>query len=309
MLVAAAGAAVLAVRRGMRRLDDADAELAPLDVSFPPGQVIEVAVSDGATIVTETTGSGPVVVLVHGITSSRQDLGPIARLLVDRGHTVIGVDQRGHGDSSEGPDGCDPERLAGDLAEILIALDRRDVTMVGHSMGGVAVMTFALEHPEVAAERVSALVLLATTPKAPRGYQTPSVALVERAFGRAAPDFVPLRPAAASALFGRFGSASLLEAARASGLRARPTGIVACASGLAGYDLIDRLPEITTPTRCVFGSRDVVTSARLNRLIARSIPNATSREIPGAGHLLIWTHAAEVADVITGEPGLRPTPG
>ncbi len=310
MGLAGAAAAVvggaLAVRRGLRNLDaaDTDAErLLDTDTTFPAGRVVDVPTDDGGTIATESTaganaGSGPAVVLVHGITSSRQDWGPVARALVARGHTVIGVDQRGHGGSDPGSDGYSPERLGQDLAQVVVALDLRDVVLVGHSMGGIAAMMFAVEHPEVNAERIRSMVLVATTNRTPRLFRRPPTRLVELALGRASVDWAFRRPALARGLFGRFGSRRLVEAALVSARRARPNEVARCAAGLVGYDVTDRLTDIATPTHCFFGTSDIVTPAGANRLIARTVPGATATEIDGAGHLLIWTHVAEIADLV-----------
>ena len=75
--------------------------------------------------------------------------GPVARRLITDGFEVVAVELRGHGDSSRGRDGYGPRRLAADLAQVLSALDLRDVILVGHSMGGMASMTLMLEHPEL----------------------------------------------------------------------------------------------------------------------------------------------------------------
>lgn len=308
--VAAAAGATLAMRRGLRSLDAADTDIErPLDtdVTFPAGEMVEVTTDDGGTVATESTGSGPVVVLVHGITSSRQDWGPVARELVARGHTAIGLDQRGHGGSHPGSDGYSPARLGRDLAEVLQALDLRDVVLVGHSMGGIAAMMLAVDHAEVCAGRVRSMVLVATTHRTPRLLRHPPTRLVELVLDRASVDWAIRRPALARGLFGRFGSTRLVEAALVSAGRARPHEVARCAAGLVGYDITDRLATITTPTSCLYGTSDVVTSARANRLIARSIPEASATEIPGAGHLLILTHVPEIVDRIAAAS--RPRPG
>ena len=296
----AAGGAVL-LRRGLRDLDAADAEhvLEPSSFTFPPGRRVDVTTTDGATIATETTGTGPTVVLVHGITSSRHDWGPVARLLIERGRTVVGVDQRGHGDSTSGSEGYRPTRLGQDLAEVLAHLDLRRVVIAGHSMGGIAAMSCALDHPRVIAERAESLVLVATTPRTPGLFRRPRPFLVGAVLGQARYDPAVRRPALAQLLFGRFGSRRLVDAARASALRADPHQVAECAAALAGYDITDRLAAIETPTSCVYGTRDVVTSPAANRLIATALPNATAEEVDGAGHLVIWTHPGEIADRIT----------
>ncbi|MEM9894159.1 MAG: alpha/beta hydrolase [Actinomycetota bacterium] len=303
--VGVAGAAVaaigggLALRRSLRGLSEADGDR-PLDTdtTFPPGEVATVATGDGGVIATESTGDGPTVVLVHGITSSRQDWGPLARDLVGTGHTVIGVDQRGHGDSDPGAEGYSSTRLGADLADVLTTLDLRNVVLVGHSMGGIAALTFAVEEPAIFAERVRSLVLVATTPRTSRLLVGPPRWLVDLALGReslSSIDWVVHRPVLARTLFGRFGSRRLVDAALVAAQRARPVEVARNAAGLAGYDVTDRLSSITTPTRCFYGTHDLITPPKGNRRIARSIPDATATEIGGAGHLLIWTHVPELA--------------
>ncbi len=296
--LAAVGGGV-ALARSLRGLNAADAEpTLDTDTTFPTGDLVAVTTDDGGTIATESVGDGPVIVLVHGIVSSRQDWGPLARRLRAEGYTVIGVDQRGHGASDPGTEGYSPARLGNDLAQTLSALDRRDVVLVGHSMGGIAALTFALEHPEVCAERVRSLVLVATTPSASRLLRRPPTWMVDLALGRASADWVLHRPFLARALFGRFGSTALVKAALRAARRSRPDEVARCAAGLVGYDVTDRLAGISVPTRCFFGTDDLVTPAAGNRLIARCIEGASSTEIDGAGHLLIWTHVPELTEQI-----------
>lgn len=297
-LVAAVGGG-LALRRSLRGLSTADGDRpVDTDTMFPSGAVVTVTTSDGGSITTERIGSGPIVVLVHGITSSRQDWGPLARDLVEAGHTVIGVDQRGHGDSDPGADGYSSSRLGADLADVLTTLGLDDVVLVGHSMGGIAALGFAVDQPEVFARRVGALVLVATTPRTPRLLVGPPDWLLDLALGRGSLsgiDWIVHRPFLARTLFGRFGSARLVDAALVTAQRARPDEVAECAAGLVGYDVTDRLSSIATATRCFYGTRDVITPAFGNRKIARTIPNAVATEIEGAGHLLIWTHVPELA--------------
>src|SRR5581483_11000497 len=57
------------------------------------------------------------------------------------------------------------ENLGLDLATVLETLDLRDIVLVGHSMGGVAVQSFLAERPEVAHARTRGLVLLSSFAK------------------------------------------------------------------------------------------------------------------------------------------------
>jgi len=105
----------------------------------------EVTTTDGVRIAYDVTGNGPVLVLVHGLTESRAAWDPlIDDLAAD--HTVVAVDVRGHGASSQGAS-YEPPVLADDVAAVLTDAGLADPLVVGHSMGGVVVTAFAAIHP------------------------------------------------------------------------------------------------------------------------------------------------------------------
>lgn len=79
----------------------------------------------------------PALVLVHGITESRETWRPlIDALAID--HRVLAVDLRGHGASDHEPP-YDPPHYAQDVADTIEAAGLRDPLLVGHSLGGVVV--------------------------------------------------------------------------------------------------------------------------------------------------------------------------
>jgi pimeloyl-ACP methyl ester carboxylesterase len=103
--------------------------------------------------VRRATGSRRPFLLVHGLSSNARLWDGVARRLVEAGHEVVAVDQRGHGRSEQVPDGYTTERCAADLAELCAALglvaDREPVA-VGQSWGGNVVLTLAARHGGVA---------------------------------------------------------------------------------------------------------------------------------------------------------------
>lgn len=102
------------------------------------------------------TGNGPVVVLIHAISTGRKmwqyqlaALGPRAR--------TITFDARGVGESSDLARGRDPkEQIADDIAAILDDLGENSAFVCGVSFGGVIAQHFAVRHPE----RVRALMVV-----------------------------------------------------------------------------------------------------------------------------------------------------
>jgi non-heme chloroperoxidase len=93
-----------------------------------------VTTSDGVKLHYLEAGSGPTLVLVHGWSQSAEQFAFQIDGLSDRYH-VIAIDQRGHGESEKPNHGLKIQRLAVDLHDVLTALDLRDVTLLGHSMG------------------------------------------------------------------------------------------------------------------------------------------------------------------------------
>src|SRR5690606_7291677 len=68
------------------------------------------------------------------------------KLFADAGFRVIAHDRRGHGRSARTYSGNDMDTYARDLAELIEALDLRDVVLVGHSTGGGEVVRYAARH-------------------------------------------------------------------------------------------------------------------------------------------------------------------
>lgn len=107
---------------------------------------------------TEITGQGQVIVLIHGLFGSYENLGVIARSLTEL-YKVVNLDMRNHG-RSFWHDSMSYPQMAEDLKETLDYLGLETVVVLGHSMGGKVAMEFALRYPE----RVSKLILADISP-------------------------------------------------------------------------------------------------------------------------------------------------
>jgi pimeloyl-ACP methyl ester carboxylesterase len=82
-----------------------------------------------------TAGSGPVVLLVHGITGDSRQWNEIIPQLADR-YTVVAPDLLGHGESAKPRGDYSLGAYAASLRDLLILLGHRRATVVGHSLGG-----------------------------------------------------------------------------------------------------------------------------------------------------------------------------
>jgi pimeloyl-ACP methyl ester carboxylesterase len=103
------------------------------------------------------TGSGPLLVLVHGITSSSRTWERVLPLLAER-HTVLAPDLLGHGSSAKPRGDYSLGAYASGLRDLLVALGEPPATVVGHSLGGGIAMQLAYQFPE----RVERLALVAS---------------------------------------------------------------------------------------------------------------------------------------------------
>jgi pimeloyl-ACP methyl ester carboxylesterase len=109
---------------------------------------------EGGRIAYDVTGSGPLVVLSHGIGDRRQAYRFLAPKLAQAGYRVVTADLRGHGESSmgwksvTGTDAITRTDIAGDLLALIRHLGGPAV-IVGHSISGGAATIAAAKQPEL----------------------------------------------------------------------------------------------------------------------------------------------------------------
>lgn len=308
----AAGAAALTGRtlaRRARHAPDAAAgedfdQLADLGVEH-----LHVAARDGADLHLLASGAGRPVLLLHGVTL-RAGAWRYQFALADHCR-VLALDLRGHGRSTAGAAGYGLDALADDLADVLEALDLRGAIVVGHSMGGMAIMRFAGRHPDVLRQRVAGVLLASTSADPVLGFGTAGPlrriaaavkASAERIGWRHLPTY---RPTDGDLHFGlirlSFGDGTpphLVETVRAMMQAMGTEAANRSFLGLLANDERAHLPTIRVPTTVAVGSRDLLTPLRAARAIAAAIPGAELRVVAGAGHQLMMERPAELNDLI-----------
>jgi pimeloyl-ACP methyl ester carboxylesterase len=104
----------------------------------------------GGRIAYDVTGSGPLVVLSHGIGVRRQDYRFLAPMLSQAGYRVANADLRGHGESSMGWASITRTDIAGDLLALIGELGGPAV-IVGHSISGGAATIAGATRPDLVA--------------------------------------------------------------------------------------------------------------------------------------------------------------
>jgi pimeloyl-ACP methyl ester carboxylesterase len=201
-------------------------------------------------------GSGPVLLLIHGMAGSCDNWRAVIEPLA-HDYTVVAPDLPGHGGSAPGTGDYSLGALAVHLRDLLLALGRDRVTLVGHSLGGGIAMQFAYQFPEIT-ERV---VLVSS------GGLGPEVSVLLRAAALPGAELF----IAATAKPGRQTGALLARGLRAVGLR--PTEDVAeVARGYASLADRERRAAFLTTLRSVISPGGQVVDGRDRLYLAAGIP-------------------------------------
>src|SRR5258707_231759 len=104
---------------------------------------------DGVVLSCLRDGAGEVVVLLHGLAGSAQEMLPTAKAVLPN-YRVIAIDQRGHGHSSRRPGDVSRRAYVDDVVAVVAELaGGGPVTLVGQSMGGHTALLVAGWHPDL----------------------------------------------------------------------------------------------------------------------------------------------------------------
>lgn len=238
----------------------------------------------------ETVGSGPALLVLHGLFGSSGNWRNIARQL-GVAYTVHSVDLRNHG-ASPWVDTMSYMDMADDVLQVMDRLGLAAPMVVGHSMGGKAAMALALRHPE----RVGQLVVVDIAPVSYADTLTPFAramigADVTRAASRAevqqqlqlavqAPGVVPFLMQNLVLRNGHFD------------WRINLMGICAAMPELCGFpsELLGACFE--QPVTVIAGGRSPYVAQRDGAGFAPMFPQAQVEVIADAGH---WVHADQPA--------------
>jgi pimeloyl-ACP methyl ester carboxylesterase len=310
--VGAVGAAAsVSVARSVRRrvstddpYGDEDFELLDADRS------IVVTTADGVPLAVREVGPqhAPLtVVFAHGFCLR---MGAFyfqrARLTEQWGSQVRTVfyDQRGHGQSGEAaPESYTVEQLGKDLDAVLTVMaPRGPVVLVGHSMGGMTVLSHARQFPQRYPTRVVGAAMIASAAegvsRSPLGEILKNPALEAARFaGRRAPKTLHRARGAASSVIGpilraaSYGDEEISPSVVAFSERMmHDTPIATLLEFLHALEVHDEtagLPALAkVPTLIACGERDLLTPVEHSRQMAARLPNAELVVVGGAGHLV-----------------------
>ena len=241
------------------------------------------------------SGSGPVVLFIHGILGSQQQWAHLVDTM-DDDHRVLVPDLFGHGESAKPLGDYSLSAHAAAMRDLLDHLEIERVTLVGHSLGGGIAMQFFYLFPE----RVERLVLVssgglgrevnlllrsATLPGARQVLSVlasaPVLSPVE-ALGRGASK-VGWRPGAdIGAIWRGFRSLGDDQSRRAFLATTRAV-IDIGGQTITARDHLDGA-ELPLPTLIVWGTKDRMIPVAHARSVQRELPDCRVELFEGAGH-------------------------
>ena len=253
----------------------------------------------------EDHGAGQPVVLIHGYPLDGSSWEKQTAALLEAGHRVITYDRRGFGRSSKPTDGYDYDTFAADLASVLDTLDLRDVVLVGFSMGtgevGRYLGTYGSERVDKAVFLGSLEPYLLQADDNPEGVPQ---SVFDGLFAEVQADRYAFFTQFFAGFFntdeflGNRLSQEALEANQQLAYNASPYASV-WAQPTWLTDFRGDIEKIDVPALIVHGTADnILPIDATGRRFAKALPTATYVEIEGAPHGMLWTHAAEVNEVL-----------
>ena len=282
----------------------------PLHVEIDEPEGRPAGMANGAAV--------PTVVFCHGYTLSLRSWVFQRRALKAAGYRVVLWDARGHGLSGAGPkESYEIDQLGLDLYAVISAVaPQGPLILVGHSMGGMTLMSLAEQHPELIRDRVMAVAFVATSPG--------GISAVSWGLGKVLGKAVhKLGPIAVGQLAGRQGLVnSVLKAGREveeyfvdiySFASPVPLSIVRLTADMIFKTRIEVISDfmetfdkhdkrealehfIGVETLVINGVHDLLTPPEHSEEIVRLIPGAEHVLVDDAGHIIMLEHGDVVSE-------------
>lgn len=238
-------------------------------------------------------GSGPPLLLIHGIGAARNTWAKLIPLLVPH-FTVVTYDLRGHGNSPLPEGGFGLDDLVADLEHIRLQTGFEQVHVAGHSLGGMIGPAYARAFPH----RVLSLGLLSTAAFRSEEDSRKVWAVVKAMEERGIPDVL-------ETLTDRWFTDGFI-ANHGDVVRRRLDQVTGTDGDVflnvfriyAGTEMGPWLHEIQCPSLVLTGENDGGCNPRLNQKIAAALPKAELVILPGYKHSLLLEAGEIVASEI-----------
>jgi pimeloyl-ACP methyl ester carboxylesterase len=258
---------------------------------------------EGGVVAGAEAGSGPPILLLHGLGGTWQYWSRTMELLAGSAR-CIALDLPGFGQSDTPPGGFSLDSASDNLAAALRSLGGAPAVVCGHSLGGPLAARFAIRHPDA----VSRLVLVGPSGLAPASpwqhralRAVPGYNLLQRAplpWERWLLPIAPLRRAFLGLLVDNTSAVDpalvlrILEGAR----DARAITPAVHASFATRLD--DDAPLVSAPISAIWGERDRMVPPSDAEILVRVAPASEVHFLPGCGHLPMVERPEAFADLL-----------
>lgn len=237
------------------------------------------------------TGTGPVLLLVHGFPLDSRMWDDVVPLLAPH-RRVVAIDLRGFGRSDESP-AFSMRQMALDVAGFCVLQKITPCAMAGLSMGGYVLQELASEKPEL----IKHLILLDTKSEADtteaRNKRTATAEMVRQQGAKSIADaMLPnmLAPGHAT---------EVEQRARAIMESQRPETLAQASLAMRDReDYVNQLSTLPMPVDMIVGEHDAVSPPLLMRAMHEKVKNGRYVTIPNAGHYSPMENPAAVAEAL-----------
>lgn len=239
--------------------------------------------ANGIQINYRETGSGVPLILLHGLSDDLNLWNPLLPEFANR-YRTIAIDLRGHGHSSKPDSSYSVRQFSDDLLGFVDKLGISKAHLMGLSMGTAIAQLFALEHPE----RVGALVLLSSFGRTEGGFRTKLLALRNTLISGGVPAFFDAAvKLVVTPEFQSENEAAIADSKQYCIQINSASALIHTLDAGLGFDIHDRVSQISAPTLVLCGKEDVFISNELAWKVYHAIKGAKWLIMPGVGHNLI----------------------
>jgi pimeloyl-ACP methyl ester carboxylesterase len=223
------------------------------------------------------SGKGRPIVFIHGWAASHQFWKNQIQEFQDS-YRILAYDLRGHGDSNKPKTGYQVSNHITDLAALLAREKISHPVLIGHSLGGMIALQYALEYPS----SPSALVLVGTNPHPvptmKRSIQFSLLSWIISISRSRAAKFTRTQ------IFAPDVDPALVEWVNQDSLRTPTHVIRQTLKAVKGFNVIERLSEIECPTCIINGEYETAVDSETVSQMLQLMPQAEFVSIPGSGH-------------------------
>ena len=250
---------------------------------------IKLANSISLEYVEQGPATGVPVIFLHGLSDSWHSFETVLANLPASVH-AFAISQRGHGDSERPLEGYTPRNFAADIAAFIKKKNLQSAFIVGHSMGGVNALQFALDYPQLA----SGIIIIDSDPAFKDNAGMPEFlqqslqleGTIERPFMEEFQKSTLSQPI----------DTAYFNLLVDEGLKVPLRVFKDAFRGFMEVDYTNDLKKITAPVLILWGANDGMTFRKDQQQLEKGIKNAKLIVYEDTGHALHWQQPKRFAD-------------